>query len=406
MYQPSQGVREFDQRLGDAVQSDIKVGDFLSGSFPKGASVRLPPSGDGGRNHDYARQGHPGGAHVESIIAKLEMGKHALCFSDGMRALVAATEAVVRPGDTVVAHSSIYGGSIRYLNSLTEWGVNVQWMNLADPNTGMFILENKPKLIVFESVSNPLLQVLDMGELMRVAARSGSSMIIDNTLATAYGCVPLDIARQNNFEKLMVVLSITKGYTAGMLGGAVVTDSDELGEKLFKNRQARGGNASPNDSAEHSKQIESMYARMERLSDNTQALVRFLKTDAPTEGIDVLYPENIGIDREGNTSAYLIRPPGVFTLQCRLPVGSYAALVRHFDEKLIRSNSFNGSVAQFSESTKQSHASVKDGGQKANAGIVEQLIRVSPSSTFGAQTVVRKFAEMFERWRSDIGTNS
>jgi cystathionine beta-lyase/cystathionine gamma-synthase len=204
----------------------------------------------------------------------------------------------------------------------------------------------------------------------------------------------------------MVVLSITKGYTAGMLGGAVVTDSDELGEKIFKNRQARGGNASPNDSAEHSKQIESMYARMEKLSENAQAVVQFLKHDSPTQGIDVLYPENIGIDRADNTSAYLMRPPGVFTLQCRLPVGSYAALVRHFDEKLIRSNSFNGSVAQFSESTKQSHASVKDGGHKANAGIVEQLIRVSPSSTFGAQTIVRKFAEMFERWRSDIGTTS
>jgi hypothetical protein len=145
---------------------------------------------------------------------------------------------------------------------------------------------------------------------------------------------------------------------------------------------------------------------MERLSDNTQALVRFLKNDSPTEGIEVLYPENIGVDREGNTSAYLIRPPGVFTLQCRLPVGSYAALVRHFDDKLIRSNSFNGSVAQFSESTKQSHASVKDGGQKANAGIVEQLIRVSPSSTFGASTMVRKFSDMLEQWRSEVGIES
>ncbi|MEY4668989.1 MAG: hypothetical protein RL518_1688 [Pseudomonadota bacterium] len=406
MYQPGKGVREFDERLGDAIHKGIQVGDFLSGSFPKGASVRLPPHGDGGAHYDYARQGHPGGAHVESILANLEMGNHALCFSDGMRAISAATEVVVRPGDTIVAHSSMYGGSIRYLNSLAEWDINVQWMNLADSASALYILDYQPKVVLLESVSNPLLQVLDMGALMRVAARAGSHMIIDNTLATSYGCVPLDIARQNGFKKLMVVLSITKGYTAGMLGGAVVTDSQELGEKLFRYRQSRGGNASPNDAAEYSKQIESMHVRMERLSENTQALVQFLKSETQNDGIEVLYPENIGVDTPGNTSAYLMRPPGVFTLQCRLPVGSYAALVRHFDDKLIRSNSFNGSVAQFSESTKQSHGSVKDGAQKLSAGITEQLLRISPSSTYGPKTIVGKFEEIIESWQKDVSTAS
>ena len=397
MYEKTKDVIGFDRRLAESLERDIKVGDYLQGSWPKGASVKLPSNGDGGRSLDYARQGHPGGEKVENILRALEMGNHALCFSDGMRAIAASTEAVVRPGDTVFVHSSLYGGTIRYFNHPKEWGVNVQFIDLAADDIGLQILDVKPKLLVLESVTNPLLHVLNMPELMRACARVGSHMVIDNTLATAYGCVPLDIARQNDYDKLMVALSITKGYTAGVLGGAVITDSNELAEKLFRYRQAKGGNASPNDVPHYYDGLKTMGPRMQRLSESAQSIVELIRTER-REGIDVLYPfqpesKDVVLARE-----LLLRPPGVFTLECHLSPDRYTALINRLEELFIRSNSFNGVNPQLSESTKQSHASVKSDSQKKDAGITTQLVRLSPSSTYSAADMIENMRGLFQDW--------
>jgi cystathionine beta-lyase/cystathionine gamma-synthase len=112
----------FEERLSIAIESELSVGDFLHGTWPRGGAIKLPISGNGGRTFDYARQGHPGGEKVESIIAALETGRSALLFSDGMRAIASATEVVVKPGDLVFVHSSLYGGTLRYFNLLSEWG--------------------------------------------------------------------------------------------------------------------------------------------------------------------------------------------------------------------------------------------------------------------------------------------
>jgi cystathionine gamma-synthase len=400
MYQKTPEVLGFDRRLAKALESQIQVGDFLQGSWPKGASVKLPPSGDGGRSTDYARQAHPGGERVEKFIKTLEMGDHALLFSDGMRAIAAATEVVVRPGDTVFVHSSLYGGTIRYFNSLKEWGVNVQFVDLSSDDAGAKIFESKPKLLVLESVTNPLLHVLDMPALMRAASRADAFMIIDNTLPTAYGCVPLDIARQNEYDKLMVALSITKGYTAGVLGGAVVTDNDELGEKLFRYRQAKGGNASPNDVPHYYDGIKTMGPRMERLTANTLAIVDALTTD-PTEGIKVLYPFIKGVKDYQRAQELLLRAPGVFTLECAVSPERYASLIGRLEKLFIRSNSFNGVNPQLSESTKQSHAGVKSADQKREAGITTQLVRLSPSSTYAPNDIAGEMVALLDEWRSE-----
>ncbi len=402
MYQKTRDALSFDRRLAEGLEGQIQVGDFLQGSWPKGASVKLPASGDGGRSNDYARQGHPGGERVEKLIKTLEMGDHALLFSDGMRAIAAATEVVVRPGDTVFVHSSLYGGTIRYLNFLKEWGVNVQFVDLGAEDAGAKIFETKPKLLVLESVTNPLLHVLDIPGLMSAASRVNAHMIIDNTLPTAYGCVPLDIARQNEYDKLMVALSITKGYTAGVLGGAVVTDNPELAEKLFRYRQAKGGNASPNDVPHYYDGIKTMGPRMQRLSENTLTIVEEL-TREPVAGIKVLYPFLMDYKDHRRAQELLLRAPGVFTLECALPPERYASLIGRLEKLFIRSNSFNGVNPQLSESTKQSHAGVKSADQKREAGITTQLVRLSPSSTYSPADIADDFRAIIDDWRSEAG---
>jgi len=347
---------------------------------------------------DYARQGHPGGEKVESILKALEMGEHALCFSDGMRAIAAATEVVVRPGDKVLVHSSLYGGTLRFATLLKEWNIDVEFVDLSASDAGSKIFDAKPKLLILESITNPLLNVLDTPELMRAAARVNAFMVIDNTLATAYSCVPLDIARQNGYDKLMVALSITKGYTAGVLGGAVVTDSDELAEKLFKYRQAKGGNASPNDVPHYHDGLKTMGPRMERLSKSALAIAQFL-SDARPPGIEVLYPSLPGSRTYGLANELLLTPPGVLTLECRLSDERYSTLVARLEELFVRSNSFNGVFPQLSESVRQSHASDR----QKRAGLSAQILRLSPSTIYSPDDMVENMRKLLQDW--DGGTD-
>jgi cystathionine gamma-lyase len=199
----------------------------------------------------------------------------------------------------------------------------------------------------------------------------------------------------------MVALSITKGYTAGVLGGAVVTDNPELAEKLFRYRQAKGGNASPNDVPHYYDGIKTMGPRMQRLSENTLTIVEEL-TREPVAGIKVLHPLLTTYKDYERAQQLLLRAPAVFTLECALPPERYASLIGRLEKVFIRSNSFNGVNPQLSESTKQSHAGVKSADQKREAGIVTQLVRLSPSSTYSPADIADDFRAILDDWRSEV----
>lgn len=401
VYTNREQVAKFEARLAQALHSTVEVGDFLKGEWSAGASIRLPQSGDGGRVRDYARQGHPGGEKVEHLIKALELGAHALCYSDGMRAIASATQSVVKPGDLVLAHQALYGGSIRFLNRLSEWGVTVQFADLSQEEAGSTILEGKPKLIFLESVSNPKMQILDLPALMRAAQRVGSAMIVDNTLPTAWGCVPLDMARHCGYERLMVALSLTKGYTAGELGGAIVTDNEELAELLYKTRQAEGGNASTRDVPHFYEAMKSMGLRMERLGANATALATYFD-NAKVEGITPISPVLESHPDHARARDMLLRDPGLLTLDCHLPEAQFRLLVDELETAFLRSNSFNGHLGQLSESAVQSHGSVKDMAQRETAGAARQLLRISPSSTWSPHDLVERVKDQIGRWAAKI----
>ena len=405
MYVKSPEVLAFDQRLSREVHK-IGVGEYLKGSWPQGASVRLPPSGDGGKLLDYARQGHPGADKVERLLAALEMGKSCVSFVSGQAAMQGATEALVSRGDTVLVHSSVYGGTIRYFNFIQrKWGVDVRFVDLGAADAGVTITETKPKLIVLESVTNPALNVLDMPGLMRAAARTGSYMIVDNTLPTSYGCVPLDIARHSNYDKIAVVLSTTKGCTAGDLGGAVIGDDQEWMEKVYAYRQMASAPVAQTDAPRLHDAIKDMDMRMQRLGENSQAIAQYLDADRP-EGIQVLYPFLKTFQDYARARELLLRAPGVFTLKCTLPQGRFDALAQRVEEVYLQANSFNGKLRTSSISHIQSHKSVGDSDRQAQAGITPQLIRLSPSTVDRPESAVQIMREIINDWGRNLTISS
>ncbi len=396
---PSPERADFDLRIGNALKSHIQVGDPLSGRFPRGASYLLPESGDGGETQDYGRQGHEGGKHVEHVLKAGELGEHCYAFSDGMRAIAAATTAATKLAGaerpTVLLHRSVYGGTHRfYAGEHDERHINLETIDLTAPHVGEEIRRRKPTLIVGEPVTNPLLDVADLVPAMEAAKDVGASMILDNTLTTGRTCLPMETARQVGFDKLLNVLSLTKAYTAGTLSGAVITDHPELARLLYDDRRAKGG-ALPSDSvASVIEGFKSMDVRFERMAQTTMLVLDHLSSN-PVEGVEVLHPFVAQGRQRELANRYLIECPAVFTLRCHLPEARFKALLYALSQVFFRANSFNGHYPMMSESSAQSHASVKNAQTKKEAGVEGGLIRLSPGSVFAPKSVLNMVKEIF-----------
>lgn len=390
---------DFDLRIGNVLKSHIQVGDPLSGRYPRGASYLLPESGDGGETQDYGRQGHEGGKHVEDVLKAGELGEHCYAFSDGMRAIAAATTAATKLAGTerptVLLHRSVYGGTLRfYAGERDEHHIHLESIDLTSPHVGEEIRQRKPTLIVGEPVTNPLLDVADLVPAMEAAKDVGAAMILDNTLTTGRTCLPMEIAREVGFDKLLNVLSLTKAYTAGTLSGAVITDHPELARLLYEDRRAKGG-ALPSDSAASVIDgFKSMDVRFERMAQTTMLVLEHLSSN-PVEGVEVLHPFVARGRQRELADRYLIECPAVFTLRCNLPEERFKGLLNALSQVFFRANSFNGHYPMMSESSTQSHASVKNAQTKKEAGVEGGLIRLSPGSVFSPKSVLNMVKGIF-----------
>ncbi len=402
---PNLSELSFDQRIARSLRSHLKVGDPLGGRSEDGASYVLPPSGNGGETQDYGRQGHAPGKVIESAVKAGELGAHCYAFSDGMRAIAAASEAIVTPSDTVLLHRSVYGGTERYFTTEQRKGrLSLDRIDLTSSSAPEEIRAARPKLIVGETVSNPLMEVSDLAPIMSAARDVGAHMMLDNTLATGRACVPLEIARSVGYDRLLDVLSLTKGYTAGKLSGAVVTDNAELAQLLFEERRCKGG-ALPADSCSKVLDgIKSMDVRMERMARTTQALVELL-SGSSLDGIEVLHPlVACGRQRE-LAQRYLRTVPAVVTLRCSLPQERFEALSERLSELFFRANSFNGAYPMMSESAKQSHAGIKDADAKKAAGVAGGLIRLSTGSIDSTEEIVSQVKSLLRSWAQNSASS-
>lgn len=388
----------FDQRLAKTLRSHIQTGDPLGGRFDEGASYLLPPSGDGGETQDYGRQGHAAGKVIESVVKVGELGEHCYAFSDGMRAIAAASESLGTPSDTVLLHRSVYGGTERYFTREEAKGrLKLGRIDLTAESVADEIRQIRPKLIVGETVSNPLMEVADLLPIMEAARDVGAYMLLDNTLATGRACLPTEVARAVGYDKLLVVLSLTKGYTGGKLSGAVVTDNPELAQLLFEERRCKGG-ALPSESCPKLLEgFKSMGVRMEQMARTTQALVEYL-SGSSLDGIEVLHPMVARGRQRELAERYLVSTPSIFTLRCELPQERFEALTERLSKVFLRANSFNGPYPMMSESAKQSHASIKGSAAKEAAGVGGGLIRLSPGSTETTEGLVDEVKAALADW--------
>lgn len=256
-------------------------------NVPIYASSTFAQDGVGGLRggFEYARTGNPTRAALEASLAAVEEGAFARAFSSGMAATDCALRAMLRPGDHVVIPDDAYGGTFRLIDKVfTRWDVQYTPVRLADLDAVCAAITPRTRLIWVETPTNPLLSIADITAIAELGTDRSAKVLVDNTFASPALQQPLRLGAD-------VVLHSTTKYIGGhsdVVGGALVTNDEELDEEFAFLQNGAGAVPGPFDAYLTMRGLKTLVLRMQRHSENACAVAEFL-ADHPSVS-SVLYP--------------------------------------------------------------------------------------------------------------------
>ena len=250
------------------------------------------PSVGNSTGYDYNRVQNPTRAQLEKIVASLENGIDALAMSSGMAAITLMME-MFHPGDHLIVDADLYGGSIRLFRNVSEKnGITFSSIDCCKEDIESHINENT-KAVYIETPTNPMMNVTDIGKLAEITKRRNILLIVDNTFLSPYFQNPLDLGAD------IVVHSGTK-YLGGhndTLAGFLVTNREDIREKLRFLIKTTGAGLAPFDSWLILRGIKTLGIRMEKAQKNAIEIANWLKEQKPvTKVIYPGLPEHPGYD--------------------------------------------------------------------------------------------------------------
>lgn len=271
------------------IEPDPSTGAIMTPIFQTSTYVQKAPGDHQG--FEYARTQNPTRKALESNLAALENGKHGICFGSGLAAMDGIIK-LLKQGDEVIATNDLYGGSYRLLTKVYEkLGIRSKFVDLSDANNLKSHISPNTKLIWIETPTNPLLNIVDIAQICKIAHEHNIWVCVDNTFATPYLQQPISLGAD------MVLHSATKylGGHSDVVHGAVITGSDEIAEQLYFIQNSTGAVPGPQDCFLILRGIKTLHIRMDRACQNAQKIVSFLEKH--TKVAKVFYP---GLRDHGN----------------------------------------------------------------------------------------------------------
>ena len=251
------------------------------------ASSTFAQDGVGGLRggFDYARTGNPTRAALEASLAAVEEGAYGRAFSSGMAATDCALRAMLRPGDHLVIPNDAYGGTFRLIDKVfTQWDVTYTPAALSDLDAVRAAVTPQTRLIWVETPTNPLLSIADIAAIAELGNENSAKVLVDNTFASPALQRPLTLGAD-------VVLHSTTKYIGGhsdVVGGALVTNDEELDDAFAFLQNGAGAVPGPFDAYLTMRGLKTLVLRMQRHSENASAVAQFLAGHPSVS--TVLYP--------------------------------------------------------------------------------------------------------------------
>lgn len=236
------------------------------------------------RQFDYSRTGNPTRATFGQAIADLEQGAVGIVTSTGMSSVHLICQ-LLSTQDTVVIPHDCYGGSYRLFTHLAKRGqFKLIVVDQNDEQALSEALQQKPKLVLLESPSNPLLRLVDIEKITKACHQVGALVAVDNTFLSPALQQPLLLGAD-------IVFHSTTKYINGhsdVVGGVLVTKDQALGEELAWWANCIGITGSPFDSYLALRGLKTLPIRMKQHQENADTVAKYLKEHAAVEA--VYYP--------------------------------------------------------------------------------------------------------------------
>ena len=320
------------------------------------------------KGFEYGRSGNPTRAALEECLAALEGAAHCLAFASGLGA-ESTLMLLLGPGDHVVYMEDVYGGTFRLFDKvLKRFGLTFTAVDATNLDALEAAVTERTRMVWLETPTNPLLRIVDIDAASEIAHSHGAIVCVDNTFATPYLQQPLHLGAD------VVVHSATKyiGGHSDVVGGALMTSSAELEERLRFHQNAVGAVPSPFDCWLLLRGVKTLALRVERQSANALEVARALERHPAVQR--VYYP---GLGSHPN-HAVAARQMRLFGGMVSFEVAGEEKALRTLERLRIFALAESlGAVESLAEHpARMTHASIP-AAERARSGVGDGLIRLS-----------------------------
>ncbi len=253
------------------VVPDPSTGAIMTPIYQTSTYVQEAPGVHKG--YEYARTQNPTRNALENNLAALENAKYGISFSSGLAAMDAILK-MFKPGDEILSTNDLYGGSYRLLTKIFEgFGLKSRFVDMQNAQDMESNFSPATKLLWIETPTNPMLNVVDIKALVDIAHSKGVLVCVDNTFCSPYLQNPID------FGADLVTHSATKyiGGHSDVVHGCVMTNNEEIANKLRFIQNAAGAVPGPMDCFLILRGIKTLHVRVQRACENASKVAQFLK---------------------------------------------------------------------------------------------------------------------------------
>tara|TARA_R110002049_G_scaffold264645_2_gene440748 strand:+ start:27 stop:1181 length:1155 start_codon:yes stop_codon:yes gene_type:complete len=318
----------------------------------------------------YSRSANPTRTALENSLASIENGNYGLAFGSGLAAIDAVIK-LLNPGDEVVSTNDIYGGSYRLFKKIfKKYGITFHFIGMENATNIENYINSKTKLLWIETPTNPMMNIIDIVAVSKIAKKHDVLLAVDNTFATPYLQTPLDLGAD------IVMHSATKylGGHSDVVVGALVVKDKALADDLYFIQNASGAICGPMDSFLVLRGIKTLHVRMQRHCENGKTIANYLKKHPKVE--KVFWP---GFEDHPNHTIAKNQMKDFGGMISFIPTGSNYEDVIKIIEKLqvfTLAESLGGVESLAGHPASMTHASIPKEERK-KSGVVDALIRLS-----------------------------
>jgi cystathionine beta-lyase/cystathionine gamma-synthase len=221
----------------------------------------------------YSRAANPTRQALEQAVAQLENAEFGACFGSGMAAIDCVLK-MLNPGDEVITTQDLYGGTYRIFTTIfAKYGIRFRFLKMKELVNLKQLISSQTKLIWIETPTNPLMNIIDIPYVAKVAREAKVLLAVDNTFATPYLQTPIDLGAH------LVMHSVTKylGGHSDVVMGALVTSDADLAHEIYRIQNSSGAIPAPMDCFLVLRGLKTLHLRMERHCSNGNLVAQWLK---------------------------------------------------------------------------------------------------------------------------------